>query len=573
MSQKSNTLLLDEWNTRAASQYRDAEGSPYKAMSLPKIRFTISVKVGGLAVLLMFGLVAIAAFSYYQMRQIGNDINVVANTDIGITNHNSNIQRLSFNRDRTISQFADLYEQNRHDKIEQARISANQVSQEIDSEFVALKTLISVESSADVIPRYSKLNDLLVEVRLLNSLVIEETDLYAEYLAADEVISAAKSNAKLAEQKVTIETLSNEVRRLTLESAANAQSRQARGTTAIIMVSLIALLLGSAISVILVRRLTNSIRVVAIRARNIQKTVDTDNFQHDEIISTSSDEVGDLATVFNEMSSSLERNIEERRRYEAELADARDEAMLANQAKSKFLATISHELRTPLNAIIGYSEMLEEEAEEKEQTELVPDLQRINSAGRHLLTLINEVLDLSKIEAGQMDVFVEDFDLANEIGEIVSLVGPLMAKNSNTFVQDIPEELGTMRADATKIRQALINLVGNAAKFTSDGTVTLSAERFVAEKEDWIRFDVSDTGIGMTPDQIDKVFQEFTQADSSISRRFEGSGLGLTLSRRFCQLMGGEISVTSSFGKGSTFTIELPINTEKYIPTEMLSSH
>jgi len=559
------------------ARYEDKLANPLKIFSRPRFRLTISVKVGGLALILLLGLITVAAFSYYQMVQIGNDIDLIARKDISITNHNSTIQRLSFDRQKLADSLSVYFTQNRNDQIVQAASQSRDKSEAINFELAAIKLFITTSpSSNEVLTRYADLERLLVELEVRNQLVITSTEDYAANLAADQRVEAVSELSDLTDLmngiELTLAEVGEEVRRLTEDSATNARSRQETATTAIIVVALVALFLGASISVLLVRGLTRSIRDVSIRARDIESTVGTDNFVHHEIPVSSSDEVAELAMAFNEMSSSLERNIEERRRYATELADARDEAMEANQAKSKFLATISHELRTPLNAIIGYSEMLQEEAEEKNQTEIVPDLERINVAGRHLLTLINGVLDLSKIEAGQMDVFVEEFELAHEIGEVVSVVSPLVAKNSNDFVQEIPDDLGTMFADSTKIRQAIINLIGNAAKFTSDGTVTLTASRYDKDGEDWVRFAVKDTGIGMTEDQLDHIFQEFTQADSSISRRFEGTGLGLTVSRGFCQLMGGDISVESVFGKGSTFTIDMPINTEKYVPAEMLSS-
>ena len=223
--------------------------------------------------------------------------------------------------------------------------------------------------------------------------------------------------------------------------------------------------------------------------------------------------------------------------------------------------------------IEGYSEMLEEEAQELEQDSLLPDLKRINQAGQHLLTLITGVLDLSKVEAGLMDVFVEDFDLNKEVGEVLGVVHPLMKKNSNRLESQIAPGLGVMRADTTKVRQILINLLSNAAKFTSDGVVQLVTDSYRDVGEEWIRFKIVDSGIGMTTEQVKRVFIEFTQADSSISREYEGTGLGLTISKQFCLLMGGDITVESAPEKGSVFTVCLPRDTEKYVPAEMLSSN
>ncbi|MEK6273701.1 MAG: ATP-binding protein, partial [Actinomycetota bacterium] len=242
----------------------------------------------------------------------------------------------------------------------------------------------------------------------------------------------------------------------------------------------------------------------------------------------------------------------------SELLRARQEAEAANRAKSQFLASMSHELRTPLNAIIGYSEMLVEEAGDQGHESFVLDLQKIRSAGKHLLALINDILDLSKIEAGKTELFIESFDPANLVREVATTVEPLVAKNANRLVMRLEPGLGTMRSDITKVRQVLLNLLSNACKFTEKGTLTLSAGRGGGERGDWITFAVEDTGVGMTAEQLGKVFEAFAQADPSITRKYGGTGLGLAITRRFCHMMGGEIDAAGEAGRGCKFTVRLP---------------
>ncbi|WP_293355472.1 MULTISPECIES: urea ABC transporter substrate-binding protein [unclassified Microcoleus] len=297
----------------------------------------------------------------------------------------------------------------------------------------------------------------------------------------------------------------------------------------------------------------------------------------------SNDAIGVLSSTLNTMAqqiSSLLKGLEVRQRQleerSSELEIAKNAAEAANRAKSTFLANMTHELRTPLNAIIGYSELLQEEALELGEEEFVMDLASINMAGKQLLNIISDILDISKIEAGKMTLFLETFDVLNLVDQVVTTVQPLMAKNGNTLSVNCDRDIGTIHADSAKLRQALLNLASNAAKFTDRGKITLNVW-----KEEWevlpvensedlsdigsefhrysIVFQVTDTGIGMTDDQISRLFGAFSQADDSTTRRYGGTGLGLTISRKFCQMMGGDITVESEFDCGSTFTIRLPM--------------
>ena len=236
------------------------------------------------------------------------------------------------------------------------------------------------------------------------------------------------------------------------------------------------------------------------------------------------------------------------------------EAEEASRAKSLFLANMSHELRTPLNAILGYSEMLQEEAVDLDQPHLVPDLQRINSAGGHLLALINDILDISKVEAGKMELYVEEFDVATMLDEVASTIAPLVERNANVLEVERRGEMGSMRSDLTKLIQCLFNLLSNAAKFTKEGRIGLKVWREgdgSDEPRTWMVFRVSDTGIGMSEEGMSRLFQAFVQAEDSTSSEFGGTGLGLALTRRFCGMMGGEVTVESVLGEGSTFTMKV----------------
>jgi PAS domain S-box-containing protein len=253
------------------------------------------------------------------------------------------------------------------------------------------------------------------------------------------------------------------------------------------------------------------------------------------------------------------QDITSRKRQEKELKEAKVAAEAANATKSQFLATMSHELRTPLNAIIGYTEMMQEEAEDNGHDEYVPDLKKVHSSAKHLLALINDVLDLSKIEAGKMDLYLETVEVKPLIDDVVAVVAPLVDKKANRLSVNLGPNLGAIHADITKVRQSLFNLLSNASKFTERGTITLDVYRSWQDGAEIFHFIVSDTGIGMNKEQLGRMFQAFTQADASTTRKFGGTGLGLVISRNFCQMMGGDITVESEEGKGTKFTIVLPV--------------
>ncbi|MEB3310279.1 MAG: sensor histidine kinase [Snowella sp.] len=263
------------------------------------------------------------------------------------------------------------------------------------------------------------------------------------------------------------------------------------------------------------------------------------------------DEVGILARTLNSMSDSLQTTFQQ-------LTEQKQLAEAANRAKNAFLANMSHELRTPLNAIIGYSEMLEEEVSDRDEEDLIPDLHKIQTAGKNLLGIVNNVLDISKLESGQMEVQIETFSLISLINEVVASSQLLIEQNHNQIRVNYPENLGTMAGDFTKIRQCLLILLSNAAKFTTKGTIDFSIDRDFADDHEWIRFEVQDTGIGIAPDKHNCLFVPFSQVDTSSTRPYDGAGLGLAIAKQYCQLMGGEITLESELGKGSIFQIKLP---------------
>ncbi|QHV00155.1 ATP-binding protein [Synechocystis sp. CACIAM 05] len=265
-----------------------------------------------------------------------------------------------------------------------------------------------------------------------------------------------------------------------------------------------------------------------------------------------------LAVANSCLEEKVQQRTEELENTVKALELASSEAEAANATKSIFLANMSHELRTPLNAIIGYSEMLIEEAEDLDSEELVPDLDKILRSGKSLLALINDLLDISKIEAGKMELYLETFNLKELIAGILDTISPLLKNNNNKLEVEISLESEEVYGDLIKLRQGILNLLSNASKFTKDGIISFIVEEFKVDEKDWLSFQVKDTGIGLTEEQMSKLFQPFTQADSSTTRKYGGTGLGLAITRKFCQMMGGDIYLTSEIGVGSSFTIKLP---------------
>ncbi len=316
------------------------------------------------------------------------------------------------------------------------------------------------------------------------------------------------------------------------------------------VVGLVFLAASLLITVVALRRVVSPLK----RLREATRAVSSGEFDRTITIRTG-DEVQELAEDFSLMVAELKRTMGLLEQRSEEMERALATAEEATKAKSEFLANMSHELRTPLNAIIGYSEMMLEDAEEEGAEERVSDLRKVHRSGRHLLGLINDILDISKIEAGKIELNFGPLDLTALLSEIENTATPLMEANRNRFKIVAPDAPGHLECDEQRLCQVLFNLVSNAAKFTEEGDVDVTLER---SGDGWVRLAVRDTGIGMSAEQTKNLFEPFGQADSSIAKRYGGTGLGLTISRRFAEMMGGRITVDTELGKGSCFTVWLP---------------
>ncbi len=336
-------------------------------------------------------------------------------------------------------------------------------------------------------------------------------------------------------------------------------SELARRTWQNIGVVTVMLLVSAAIALLITSRLQQVISKPLLDLAQVARAISEKRDYSVRAVKRSEDEVGELIDSFNGMLGQIEKHERVLREVNQQLADSQHKAMAATQAKSQFLANMSHELRTPLNAIIGYSELLLEELDDDGQTQFAEDLRKIHAAARHQLGLINDILDLSKIEAGKMALFLETFDIGRMVDEVVSTIRPMTAKSGNRLEVSCPTDIGTMRADQTKVRQILFNLLSNANKFTQSNLIRLEVGQDPEAPRNLL-FRVTDRGIGMTPEQLGRLFRPFTQAEASTTRRYGGTGLGLSISRSFCEMMGGQLTVVSEAGKGSTFTVRLPVD-------------
>ena len=533
--------------------------------SLIQIRWTVARKIGGIVLLLLALLAAISVYSIFQFRSLGRDVDAIIDRDFAIASDVSGIGLKSKDRLQVIREMVSLAVDKREHDLNQKNVELGQITGDIEARISRIRGLVTVDSAgaeSSVLPVYSDLIILLEDLEIQAAeFELIAVDLFTN-LENDKVgtsIGQFDQLQKLSAQvNVFIDDLSIEISQSSKASQTAISELEDTSVRLITLISMLAVILAASLSVLTTMKLRRALGVVSSRARVIEQTVSRDNFVHTEIETQTDDEIGDLTEALNLMSLSLAQTLEAHRTAQAELVEARDLAAEADRAKSMFLASMSHELRTPLHAIIGYSQLLNEEAIDSGDESTIQDLGRINQAGRVLLAMINDVLDISKIEAGRMEVYPEETEVGGIVKTVADLIQPLVSQNSNTLSVDVEQESTVINTDSTKVRQILFNLLSNAAKFTRDGRIELNARSADLDGFQHIEFRVVDTGIGMTDSEVNKIFDEFVQADSSTSAKYGGTGLGLSISKRFTEILGGQMSVESKKNEGTTFTVVLP---------------